>query len=102
MAETPRLEAASDGVLRVTGALEFETVTALAAGADALPWGAGRVVIDLGGVAGADSAGLALLVHWMRLARRRDQALEFRNVPSQLMDMARLSGLDGILPLQSD
>jgi phospholipid transport system transporter-binding protein len=99
MAQGSRIEARGAGEVEVDGLLEFATVTALLPVLEALLPDSGSLRVDLGGVRHADSAGLALLVHWQRLARRRGVTLELGNAPGQLMDMARLSGLDSILPL---
>ncbi len=55
--------------------------------------------VDLAGVPRADSAGLALLVCWVRQARRRNIRIEFCNVPEQMLKIADVSGLRSILPL---
>jgi phospholipid transport system transporter-binding protein len=100
MAEASSIEARAAGEVAVSGLLEFATVTALLAPLEALLPETGSLRVDLGAVRHTDSAGLALLVHWQRLARQRGLDLEFHHAPDQLMDMARLSGLDGILPLR--
>lgn len=99
--EASAIQARGEGEVAVTGLLGFATVTALLEPLEALLPGQGSLRVDLGGVTHADSAGLALLVHWLRLARRRGLSLEFHQAPAQLMDMARLSRLDRILPLQA-
>ena len=101
MAQASTIEARGAGEVAVSGLLEFATVTALLEPLEALLPEQGSLRVDLGGVTHADSAGLALLVHWLRLARRRGLDLEFHRAPGQLMDMARLSRLDRILPLQA-
>ncbi len=57
------------------------------------------IEIDLKGVTRADSAGLALLVEWLRAAERAGKSISFVNVPVQLSSIARISGLDEILSL---
>ena len=59
-------------------------------------------VVDLGGVTEMDSALLALLLAWLRDAQGRDRALEFANPPESLRTIARLYGVDGLLPLSSE
>ncbi|MBF6309145.1 STAS domain-containing protein, partial [Nocardia farcinica] len=59
----------------------------------------GEVCFDLQAVTRSDSAGLALLVEWMQFARQQDRKLSFRNLPDQLRDIARISGLEDLLPL---
>lgn len=84
----------------VSGELSFASAPVLLEqGAALLAGHGGRIRLDLGGVTRADSAGLALLIEWLRIARRRQLAIEFRNIPPQLLAIARVSGLDRILPV---
>ncbi|VAW79398.1 hypothetical protein MNBD_GAMMA15-1259 [hydrothermal vent metagenome] len=91
-----------DGRLEIHGELSFASVPALwrecrtqcAAGTD--------IDIDLKQVQRSDSAGLALLVEWLREAQRNEAKLRFFNIPAQMLEMARASGLDQILPLHRD
>ncbi len=53
-----------------------------------------NIVMDLGGVGNTDSAGLALLVEWIKNARLQRVHLQFRNIPEQIFNLAKLSGLD--------
>lgn len=55
--------------------------------------------IDLDGVSRSDSAGLALLVEWLRQARERDIDVHFHHLPAQLLEIARVSDLLPLLPL---
>ena len=55
--------------------------------------------IDLAGVTRSDSAGLALLVEWLRMAENLDITLRFHNLPDQLREIARVSDLLPLLPL---
>ena len=54
-------------------------------------------VLDLSGVRTCDSAGLALVVDWLRAARRRDLRLSIRGAPQQLVHLAQVSGLEDII-----
>ncbi len=82
---------------RVVGSLEFATVTRLLPlGSAAI--GAGRAgSIDLHGVTGSDSAGLALLIDWLAVARSAGRPLRYENVPLQLQQLARLSEVEELL-----
>lgn len=93
----------SDGELRLSGELGFATVEAvLEAGRQAVIAMAGRTaVLDLTGVSKSDSAGLALVVDWLRAARGAQVALELRGVPAQMTDIARLSGLGELMGLEA-
>lgn len=83
------------------GELSFATVTDLSKRSAEMLWQAERVTLDLAGVTRTDSAGLALLVEWLRLAHRKDKAIQFRNIPQQMMAVAQVVGLDELLPVAS-
>lgn len=82
---------------RVVGLLDFGSVTALLKqGIEAIQHGR-AAVIDLGGVTGSDSAGLALLIEWMSVAREARRSVAYENMPSQLHQIARLSEVEELL-----
>jgi phospholipid transport system transporter-binding protein len=56
-----------------------------------------KMVFDLAGIAKADSAGLALLMEWLRLANLGGADLHYVNLPRQLLAMAHVAGVDEIL-----
>jgi phospholipid transport system transporter-binding protein len=55
--------------------------------------------IDLAGVSRSDSAGIALLVEWLRQARAQGQDLQFVNVPPQMLAIIKVTDLDTLLPM---
>ncbi|HEY0720371.1 MAG TPA: STAS domain-containing protein [Gammaproteobacteria bacterium] len=94
------IERSSDGSLQVSGELTFATVTALNGKAAALfAQPSGELVIDLAGVSRADSAGLALLIEWLRQAGHQGATLRFSHMPAQLHSIAAASYLDTVLPV---
>ena len=58
----------------------------------------GVQTIDLGEVSEMDSALLALLLAWLRDARARDKSVVFANLPESLRTIAKLYGVDHLLP----
>lgn len=93
----PRIVSAENGRVEVAGDLTFETVGNLRQrGAEVLR-GDGGVTLDLDKVTRADSAGLALLVEWLKQAKRNHTGLRVVNMPDQLLAIARMSKLDDIL-----
>jgi len=82
---------------RVTGSLHFTTVTALLNAGVAAIAGGRAIAIDLKGVTGSDSSGLALLIEWLSEAKAANQALRYENVPAQLRQLARLSEVEELL-----
>ncbi|MFP5504930.1 MAG: lipid asymmetry maintenance protein MlaB [Gammaproteobacteria bacterium] len=90
---------AGDGRLAVEGELSFATVTRLVGEARRLFEQAEEIRIDLQAITRADSAGLALLVECMRYAQRLGKPIQFLNIPTQMLAIARVSSLDQVLPL---
>lgn len=90
-------ESVGNNYYRVTGNLGFETVPEL--------WQQSRMVldsfadpiIDLGQVTGVDSAGLALVIEWLRWARSAGKSLTYINVPPDLLALARISEVEGMI-----
>ena len=82
----------------VSGPLLFQTVTEARKLGLRLFSEHGTLILDLSGVSRADSAGLALLIEWMREARRFGGTIHFENVPNQLQAIARASQVDQFLP----
>jgi phospholipid transport system transporter-binding protein len=60
--------------------------------------GKGARSVDLGKVGELDSSALALLLAWLREAKRRDRELVFTNLPQGLTTIARLYGVADLLP----
>ena len=58
----------------------------------------GVQTVDLGEVREMDSALLALLLAWLRDAQARTQPIAFANMPESLRTIARLYGVDRLLP----
>lgn len=86
-----------DSRIEVSGAVTFSTVPKLAAQARAWLTGVvGPAVIDLGAVERIDSAGLALLVEWLQLARAHGSRLSFQHVPEQVRRLVAINGLDAV------
>lgn len=59
----------------------------------------GARTVDLSEVTELDSSLLALLLAWLRDAQARQRELAFANLPESLQTIARLYGVDGMLPL---
>ncbi len=88
---------AVDGAtLRVTGRLDADSVLALHR--DGCGWLAGAAPascqVDLGGVDYSSSAGVALLLDWLRVAGGAGKQLAFTRLPAQMDAIVRVSGLE--------
>jgi phospholipid transport system transporter-binding protein len=89
------------GRFEVSGELSFVTVNTVLAQSRSTIFArpASRLDLDLGGVTRADSAGLALLIEWMRMARAANSEICFHRLPPQLLAIARAGELDELLPV---
>ena len=97
-----QIKSLGDGRMQLSGVLDLDSVPELLSAIEALNYDAAAVTVDLRGVERSDSAGVALLVAWMRKARQAQRDIRFLNMPSQMLNIARVSGLDAILPLARD
>ena len=53
-----------------------------------------EITLDLGRVTSTDSAGLALMIEWIKYSRNNRTHVIFKNIPEQLLNLAKLSGFD--------
>ena len=95
------LRATGDADFALSGELSFHTVSQLLNDSAEPFRRLSAFRIDLSGVTRADSAGLSLLVEWMRDAAARNQVVEYRHLPRQMLDIAATCGLDTILPIRA-
>ena len=94
-----RLDRQAPGRFALVGELSFVSVPGLVELGASLFEDGDEARLDLSQVERSDSAGLALLVSWVRTARQQGKQLNFEQIPSQLLGMARVSGVDHILSL---
>ncbi|UCH54151.1 MAG: STAS domain-containing protein [Pseudomonadota bacterium] len=94
---TVPIEGKSDGSRAVRGELTFDTVPALLSADGPILAGEGPIRVDLAGVTRADSAGLALMVEWLRRAQAGGRELRFFNIPRQVEHLMQVSGLERVL-----
>ncbi|MGH8454601.1 MAG: STAS domain-containing protein [Nevskiales bacterium] len=87
--------------LRLTGELDHAGVSR--ALIEARPWltsGQGPLRVDLGGVKRSESAGVALLLEWLRQAHRLDREIEFLNPPAQMRSLLKFFDLECVLTIR--
>jgi phospholipid transport system transporter-binding protein len=81
----------------VHGAMTFDSVTDLWRQSAEMFADQTVLQIDLAQVTHTDSAGLALLVEWLREASRRGARVEFLNLPAQLLALAGAANFEHVL-----
>ena len=89
----------AEGGFLLSGALTFDTIPSVWRTSSALLGEGDDITFDLQGISHTDSAGLALLVEWMRTARGQGKHIAFKNIPPQMLAIATVSGLEHILPI---
>lgn len=92
----------NDSVLTLSGVLDHKSVL------DAIQQGqlwlrtstTPDCYLDLGLVTYSNSAGIALLLDWLRTARRYKKNLRIISLPDNILTLAQVSGLGELLKLQ--
>jgi len=94
--------ARENGLFEISGQVTFQTVPQFLSYTDQwLRNPTETVTIDMRNVTLADSAGLALMLEWMQLARAAKRQLSFVNIPEQMHDLIRVNGLEQVFQLHS-
>lgn len=91
----------SDRHLQVMGDVGFDNALALKErGERLLSKASDHCEIDFSQVTRAGSAALTLLCSWLRHATNLQKTIEFTHLPDDLIGVARVSGIDQILPIK--
>ena len=98
---TASLQQVNPQQMTLEGELNQHTAAALRIRYASLIGGAdSQFRVDLSGVSHSNSVGLSLLLCFMRKAKKSNKSLVFVSIPDALFEMARVSGLDDVLPLE--
>ena len=94
-----RLAAGAPGTLSAQGALTFASARrACELGVQTLMQTAGaKLEIDCHGITLSDSAGLAVLLEWLGVARRAGRSLRYTKLPEGLAALAHISDVQELL-----
>ncbi|MDP1773150.1 MAG: STAS domain-containing protein [Methylobacter sp.] len=84
----------SNGHFVVDGDLTFATIDKQTLKSFSFLKAAKEITIDLSRVSSTDSAGLALMIEWIKYSRQNRTQIAFKNIPEQLLNLAKLSGFD--------
>lgn len=83
--------------LMVSGTLNFQTIVALWKQSLPLLAKHASININLSQVTTSNSAGLALLIEWLKYGKRENKTVTFSNVPTQIQAIASVAGIDSML-----
>jgi phospholipid transport system transporter-binding protein len=95
---TFRLIDRGDGEYGFAGELTFATVSEALEATAPLFKSEAALRFDLEGVGRADSAGVALLIEWVRRAERTGGTVRYAHLPETLKAIIRVSGVEKLLP----
>ena len=100
----PKINTNENGSYAIEGELNNQTVPDISKQLVTLiPAIEGKnITVDLALVSRSDSAGVALLIEVMQLAKSANLTLLFSNLPQQMKDIAGISGLLDILPISKN
>jgi phospholipid transport system transporter-binding protein len=88
---------ADNGRLIVSGQLNFATIKKLWKASLPLLASQTELHFDLSKVLSSNSAGIALLIEWMKYAKQHQKTITFERIPAQLQSIAAVSGVTSIL-----
>lgn len=89
-----------NGRLALAGRLTSDSVLELEPQGRALLTTAGASYeVDLADVTYSSSAGVALMLAWLRAARAADAELMFKNLPASMLGLLRVTELQAMLPV---
>ncbi len=92
------IEQTENGVFCIRGELTLDTVTALLDRSKILFPPQVEIIIDLGEVTHANSAGLALLLEWQSQSKASGTTIRFKDIPDALTSIAGLYNVKELLP----
>ncbi len=81
----------------LSGSLDFSNVMSVYQ--KALPQfnSAQTLVFNFAGLKTSNSAGLALMIEWLKRANTTQKRIEFRNVSVELLSIAKAAGLESVI-----
>lgn len=85
-----------DDTLTLAGVLDFDSVIAVDAQGQQWLRGAApaQCNLDLSAISYSSSAGVALLLGWLRVARQQHKALRMQHMPADMAALVRVGGLE--------
>jgi phospholipid transport system transporter-binding protein len=89
-----------DNSLLINGELNFATVMTLWKESMAKLANYDVLQFDLARVRASNSAGLALLLEWLKYAKHANKKIFFKNIPANLASIIDVAGLHNILSLK--
>ncbi|MGH8426537.1 MAG: STAS domain-containing protein [Gammaproteobacteria bacterium] len=94
---TARLIPEGEGHFQIEGEVVFATVMKLLEESRELFTDCEHIALDFAGVTRINTAGLGLVIEWLRWARHEGRALSISHPPAALLSLARICEAEGII-----
>lgn len=89
-----KIHTIKDGVVKIEGVLDLKTVNSLKKQTISLFSGLSEIQFDLSAVQQSNSAGLALVLDWLKMAKKNQVSVTFSNFPEHLRELAAVYGIE--------
>ncbi|OGT45119.1 MAG: hypothetical protein A3E83_07530 [Gammaproteobacteria bacterium RIFCSPHIGHO2_12_FULL_41_20] len=86
-----------DSQFIISGDLTFATVPVVWNKSQPMLDGKAQLLLDFSRVTSSNSAGLALILEWLKYAKYHNKKIQLHHLPPQLLTIARVAGLDALL-----
>jgi phospholipid transport system transporter-binding protein len=83
--------------LSLAGDLCFHSVAGLSKNLASLSKDKQKLMVNLNAIAHSDSAGLAIILAWVQLAKQNKFILSFMHMPQQIIKMAEITGVLAVI-----
>ncbi len=85
-------------IFSIKGSLTFQTAPELLVQSEKwMTESSDSVTIDFSSAGRTDSAGIALMLEWIELAKKQNLELKFENIPDQINEFVETNGLDHLI-----
>lgn len=88
------VQVAEHGVVKIEGVLDLNTVKTLKKQTIGLFNGVSEIQFDLSAISQSNSAALALMLEWLKIAQKNHVSLSFSNFPEHLRQLASVYGIE--------
>jgi len=63
---------------------------------------ASHLVFDFAQIKSINSSGIALMIEWLKFAKQHKKKIQFQNIPSYLLTIAKAAGIDKLISGQDE
>lgn len=88
-----------NNILYLIGELDFQNVMTVYRKSLSQFQQCPELLVDLSKLISSNSAGLALMVEWTKLAKALNKTIQFKNTSPKLLSIIKAANLDKIIPM---